>query len=418
MSLPLTPTRRLRSESQSTTTQGNVDTLFVVLSSPPLPPVTSPRAGSKTLSSAEVTSYSPSHAGSSSTDTPTCPSSPAPLTIPPISRQDGPANSSPFTLTVRNASSPLPFTPTYQTTVDDSPFGPLIPDTPRSSAEMYGERPFSPIARVMGPSSAPGSVGSSATLSSRTNSMTSMRTVGSAGTLRRGSRLANEVVMDSPDDHGDDEEDNQRTSPFNLMSTGIHVNESVVSSLSERYPAPSTPPVVISPPASSVGIISAPSSPRSGGSEVVIDNDVVLVTEPHTRLQPQTLPPLSMLQVPSGARRSTSRSRSPGPSATSPTLSFASFLSPMSVSQSVPESERDEFMSIADGFSDWSASPVMPSANGQRGPLHDRAYNPFLDFEEVMSDGDGSDDGGSEHRNGSDGSDESWGSARRHQGEV
>jgi len=88
----------------------------------------------------------------------------------------------------------------------------------------------------------------------------------------------------------------------------------------------------------------------------------------------------------------------------------------------VSESEGDEFMSIADGDSDWSASPVTlgGGAGGQSGLVQDGAYNPFLDFEDVISDDDGSSGGGGfEHgnENGGDGSeegsDESWGSARK-----
>ncbi|KAF8839323.1 hypothetical protein BDN67DRAFT_981912 [Paxillus ammoniavirescens] len=414
ISLPLTPTRRLRSESQSTATQ---DTVFVVPSPLPSPiresPVTLTMSRTETLSSAEVASWLPSYRDLSSTNTSTPPSPPAPLTIPLTSRQEYSSHSLPFTPSANNTSSPLPFTPTYRAVADDSPFGPLLPDTPRSSAEMYGDRPFSPIARVMGPSSSGSVNGSRATLPSRTNSMNSMRTIGSTRTLRRGSGLINEMVIGSSDDGRDDEEDDQRTSISDLVSTGA--NESVVLSLSERYPAPPTPPVVVSPPASSIGVISAPSSPRSRGSEVVIDNDVVFAAEAQPRPQPQLLPPLSMLQVPS-ASRSTSRSRSPVPSATSPALSFASFLSPMSASRTVSESEGDEFMSIADGDSDWSASPV--ALNGGAGG----AYNPFLDFEDVISDDDGSggDGGGFEHGNenegngSEEGSDESWGSARKH----
>ncbi|KIK99021.1 hypothetical protein PAXRUDRAFT_606352 [Paxillus rubicundulus Ve08.2h10] len=406
ISLPLTPTRRLRSESQSTATQ---DTVFVVPSPPPSPiresPVTSTMPGIETFSSAEAISWPLGYRDRSFTDTPVSPSPPAPLTIP---------STSPSTPSANSASSPLPFTLPYRAVADDSPFGPLLPDTPRSSAEMYGKRPFSPIARVMGPSSSGSVDGSRATLSSRTNSMNSMRTIGSTRTLRRGSGLINEMVIGSLDDGRDDEEDNQRTSTSDLMSTGA--NGSVVLSLSERYPSPPTPPVIVSPPASSVGVISAPSSPRSGGSEVVIDNDVVFTPGAQPRPQPQPLP-LSMLQVPSVSR---SRSRSPVPSATSPALSFASFLSPMSASRTVSESEGDEFMSIADGDSDWNASPVTlgEGAGGQSGLVQDRAYNLFLDFEDAISDDDGSSSGGFEHGtegNGSEeGSDESWGSARKH----
>ncbi|KAF9235206.1 hypothetical protein BU15DRAFT_65042 [Melanogaster broomeanus] len=422
LSLPLTPSRRLRSQSQSTTTQGDVNSLFIVPSLPPSPIHESPktsRTESEVLSSAELWPSLPTDCNPGITDNPTPLSPPAPLTIPQSSHQDSPTRSSPsssFTHSANKSSSPLPFTPTYQGLADDSPFGPLLPDTPRSSAEMYGERPFSPIARILSPSGPVSVHGSRGALSSRTNSMNSIRTIGNAGRLRRGSGLVNEAAGSSSEDDGEVEEDD--TSTFDLMG-GTGVNGSVISSLSERYPAPPTPPVVVSPPASSVGIISAPSSPQSWGSEGLIDSDEVLPTGPQPRPQPPTLSLPSMLQVPSDARSGShlrSRSHSPGLSATSPALSFTSFLSPMSASRAVSESEGDEFMSVADGDSDWSPSPVPPSADTGRGLVSHRPYDPFLDFEDMMSDSEGSDDAGVlEHANRSEeGSEESWGSARRH----
>ncbi|KAF9235317.1 hypothetical protein BU15DRAFT_78149 [Melanogaster broomeanus] len=58
LSLPRTPSRRLRSQSQSTTMQGDVNSLFIIPSLPPLPihesPKSSLRTGSEVLSSAEL----------------------------------------------------------------------------------------------------------------------------------------------------------------------------------------------------------------------------------------------------------------------------------------------------------------------------------------------------------------------------
>lgn len=325
---------------------------------------------------------------------------------------------------------PLPFTPTDQMMAEDSPFGPLLPDTPRSSAEMYGERPFSPITRVMGSSSASASVsGSMGTHSSRANSMSSIRTLGGSGVLRRGSGLVNEVVVAGSDD-GSEEENHPpvSTSNFRPANSGPRTNQSVISSLSERYPAPPTPPVVISPP-SSISVISAPSSPSSGSSEVVIHVDS-LTSSPHSPSQPlsQTHPRLPLLQLPVDSPRSgqISRSQSQAHSAMSP-ASYASFLSPLPLSRAASESEGDEFLSVASDDSEWNTSPILPSGGGQVGPVPDRANNPFLDFEDLArgvrgsrsehdeSEGgevfvsDVGQEGGSEV-----GSDESWGSARKH----
>ncbi|KAF8555543.1 hypothetical protein OG21DRAFT_1483791 [Imleria badia] len=389
VSLPQTPTRRLRSGSQSTTTQGDV--------------VMSPRAAS---TSSAVRTPRPPTDNMRHIDT----ASPSALAIPSADHR------SPATEGVPH---PLPFTPTYQVMADDSPFGPLLPDTPRSSAEMYGERPFSPITRVMGSSS--GSVsaaGSKGTLSSRANSTSPIRTLGSSGVLRKPSGLVNEVVR-SGSDNGSDEEDHPLA--FTLGNPGLDTNGSVISSLSERYPAPPTPPVIISPPASSVGVISTPSSPRSDSSEVVVHPLSPALSQTQTR---SSLPLLQLPSEPSSPGL-ISRSRS-AHSATSPALSFASFLSPMPISRTASESEGDEFMSVASDDSDWNASPVMPSRH--TGPVQDKANNPFLDFEHLTHDARG---GGSDHRDGSEGSevlvsdlgqeggsevgsDESWGSARKY----
>ncbi|KAH0840328.1 hypothetical protein J3R83DRAFT_1344 [Lanmaoa asiatica] len=397
VSLPLTPTRHLRSESQSTTTQGDLSTLFIAPHCPSSPiheiPVMSPRTASPGCADLTPRPLADSVGHLDIT-------SPSPLAIPNAVLR------SPATDDVPH---PLPFTPTHLFMADDSPFGPLLPDTPRSSAEMYVERPFSPITRVMGSSSSfVSTIGSEGTLHSRSNSMSSIRALGSSGVLRKGSGLANEMVTSNSDD-GSDEDDHPHapTSTFG----------SAISSLSERYPAPPTPPVIISSPASSVGVISAPSSPRSGGSEVVVPHDAIT-----TAPLPQTYSSLPLLQLPSDS----SRSRSPAHPTTSPALSYASFLSPMPISRAASESEGDEFLSVASGDSDWSTSPV--TQGGHTEPVQDTANNPFLDFEHLTYDvrgsvsehGDGSEtsevlvadlgqEGGSEV-----GSDESWGSARRH----
>lgn len=378
-SLPVTPTRRLRSESQSTATQRDVSTLVLGPHSPPSP-------------IHEIPAIFPNAASLS------------------------PPN--------EHVPHPLPFTPTYQVMADDSPFGPLLPDTPRSSPEMYGERPFSPITRVMGSSSGFSSAsGSRGTHSSRANSASSIHTLGSSGVLRKGSGLVNEVVTASDDDGSSEENDpHASTSTFTLTNPGHGTNESVISSLSERYPAPPTPPVIISPPTSSVGVISAPSSPRSGGSEVVVHKDIITVASRSPSQPPsQTHPSLPLLQLPpdSPNPRQVSQSRSQTGSATSPALSYASFLSPMPISRAASESEGDEFLSVADD-NEWIVSPA--TLGGPTGPSQDRANNPFLDIVRGNSSEHGGSSEGSEvliydlgQEGGSEvGSDESWGSARRH----
>lgn len=81
-------------------------------------------------------------------------------------------------------------------------------------------------------------------------------------------------------------------------------------------------------------------------------------------------------------------------------------------------------MSVASDDSEWNASPIE---SGHAGPVPDRANNPFLDFEDLARSVRGNN---SEHNEseGSEvlvsdigqegesevGSDESWGSARRH----
>ncbi|KIJ69702.1 hypothetical protein HYDPIDRAFT_184301 [Hydnomerulius pinastri MD-312] len=471
---PLTPnssSTRQRSDSQSTTTQGNAhsaNTLFVLPSSPfssssferVLPSVnTPPRARSTTLSSdgAEDTPRAEV--------TPPTPAAPAPITIP-LSNSHVPQTSS-TSLTPRQDSpfrhSSFPFAEgATPITPQDSPFGPLLPDTPRSSAEMYGERPFSPIVRVMGPApSYSGSgYGGSRTMNGRTSSG-SLRTL-HGSIARRGSGLVNQVSLGGSD--SDTDEDGGEGREVTSANGPIPVDASVVSSLSERYPAPPTPPVVVSPPGSSIGVLSPPSSPGSVGGDIDIilspspapsSNGEGVISVPSSR---GGTPALTTLQVPPLASRSRSRSRSPvGHSAvsatSSPTLSFASFLSPVSPARTASESEA-EFLSIADSDSDSdsgsdsegegspatphrgpaSASFVaaynaVPGRTPGRGPVVDRAYNPFLDFEDVFRE-----EEGSEHEDGSEGSDRSgesgvvvgrssgsdeesegsWGSARGH----
>ncbi|KAF8139030.1 hypothetical protein EV363DRAFT_556075 [Boletus edulis] len=362
VSLPQTPTRRLRSMSQSTA-QGNISTSFIALHSPPSP----------------IREISASHFD-------TTPSLP-------------PAN-------------PIADRPTSQVMADDSPFGPLLPDTPRSSAEISVS-----------------TAGSKGALSSRANSASSIRTLGSSGMLRKPSGLANELVSGFDDGSGEEDHPLASSSAFTLANSGLGTNGSVISSLSERYPAPPTPPEIISPPASSIGIISAPSSPRSGSSGVVVHHDA-LTAEPHapSPALPQTRSSLPILQLPpeSWSPLLVSRSQSSAHSAMSPALSYASFLSPMPVSRAASESEGDEFLSIASGDSDWSVSPVTPG--GRSGPVQDTVNNPFLDFEHLTHDASAS---RSEHGGGSEGSEvlvsylgqeggsevgseESWGSVKRH----
>ncbi|KAG1753126.1 hypothetical protein EDD22DRAFT_914003 [Suillus occidentalis] len=122
------------------------------------------------------------------------------------------------------------------------PFGPILPDTPRTSA-AYSANPFSPVVRTPVRSRVPSSRSS---VHHSTSSLNSRVSVDVQGRRER---------FDSN------------------INNGVNANTSIVESLSERYPAPPTPPVMLSPPSShtafsspSVDVLSVGSGDSCSGS--------------------------------------------------------------------------------------------------------------------------------------------------------
>ncbi|KAG1836670.1 hypothetical protein F4604DRAFT_634585 [Suillus subluteus] len=116
------------------------------------------------------------------------------------------------------------------------PFGPILPDTPRTSA-AYSARPFSPVVRMSVHSRVPS--GRSSLRRSSSSSSSSSR-----------------VCVDMQDRHVDIDDVGEHIN-INInggvnarMHENMSANNSIVESLSERYPAPPTPPVLLSPPSS------------------------------------------------------------------------------------------------------------------------------------------------------------------------
>lgn len=292
---------------------------------------------------------------------------------------------------------------------EDSPFGPLLPDTPRSSPALYGARPFSPIVSVMGSASPPS--GSKIVNGPPLSRPSPSRGLGNMS--RRGSALAYELTREDGDE-GDRAtgaltngtldmdgrshirvEEDARCSDVDVDL--IYANSSIAS-LSQRYPAPPTPPVLVSPPPSD-GVRSLPSS-SSPTSPTLLFSSPPQPSQLNVSVSTLRVPPVS---------RSRSRERSTGhsPALSSSTASFASFASPISTAYSVSMSEASEsdaeFLSAADTDTDSEScslgdTGVRTSPTSSTGvsssnsapvfvPDTDRAYNPFLDFEEVGSDG-------------------------------
>ncbi|KAI5987748.1 hypothetical protein F5J12DRAFT_866725 [Pisolithus orientalis] len=422
---------------------------------------------------------SPDETTEPDTDTlpPSSLTSPRLITIPPIATPPSAFGSPPV----------LRSCPGYTTVErdDDSPFGPLLPDTPRSSPALYAGRPFSPIVRLPGSASSPTAPGieiANAPPFSRGSSFG-----------RRGSALVHEISraeengttanIESPLSNNNAQPGRGSTpvhspirSPRHNSSPGRQAPNTVVqpldpdytdpnssvASLSLRYPVPPTSPVMVSPPPSEgVRSWSSPSSPRSSMSpptseelrslsslsskgsvspewasspvfaspELVLSSgstSPVLVPSSPVAIPSSSLP--GSASVVAGLSSSASTLRVPKPSTaeprsglegsspipSSPTTSFASFASfatPASVVRTVSavSDDRDiDFLSAADSDGEDDDEGRMKNTTS-RVPLPDRAYNPFLDHEEVFEVGsDGSD--GDDHRSDESGSDGSWGS--------
>lgn len=114
------------------------------------------------------------------------------------------------------------------------PFGPVLPDTPRTSA-AYSARPFSPVVRTPVHSRVPLSKSSLRHSSSSSSSRVNINININSGVNAR-------------------------------MHEDMSANTSLVESLSERYPAPPTPPVLLSPPSSQTTFSSPSTDTLSLGS--------------------------------------------------------------------------------------------------------------------------------------------------------
>lgn len=221
------------------------------------------------------------------------------------------------------------------------PFGPILPDSPLTSA-AYSARPFSPVVR--------------------TPVRSHTRSSWSSQHLDANSRIRMDVQGGRVDVDGEDEHVNINVNGNTSasMHENMSANISIVESLSERYPAAPTPPVLLSPP-SSHSVLSSPNT------------DVLSLGSSGSRSNS----PFAVLSPP---RQRASLSGA------------ASSLSPSMTSE-------DEFMSFGEA-SDADGEEMSVSRSGNA-----RSRNPFLsDFDEGSDFDDGSDGGGS------DGSSEgSWG---------
>ncbi|KAI6042192.1 hypothetical protein EDC04DRAFT_1024187 [Pisolithus marmoratus] len=425
---------------------------------------------------------SPDRTTEPDTDTvpPSSLTSPRLITIPPIGSPSSAFDSSPV---------PRP-RPGYTTLErdDDSPFGPLLPDTPRSSPALYAGRPFSPIVTLTGSTSSPVVPG--------TEIVNSPPFSRSSSTGRRGSTLSHEIFPAEHNGTTDDVENSSFTdlghgntpihsrthSPRHTSSprcqapnAGVHPLDpdytnpnSSIASLSLRYPVPPMSPVMVSPPPSegvrslsnpssrsstsppiseelrSLSSLSSrelmspewtnlpvPASPASASAspELVRSPESaspVLVSSSPVVIPSSSLPgsafgvtglgsSASTLRVPqppmAGSRQ---RSNGPSPMLSSPTASYASFASfatPASAVRTV-SSMSDivdaDFLSAADSDGEDDDERGI-GYMAPHVPLRDRAYNPFLDFEEVFEVGSDDSDGDDRGSDGS-GSDGSWGS--------
>ncbi|KAG2158168.1 uncharacterized protein EDB93DRAFT_749467 [Suillus bovinus] len=131
------------------------------------------------------------------------------------------------------------FAPSLQSSPPPSPpFGPILPDTPRTSA-AYSACPFSPVVRTP--------------VRSRTQSSWSLQHSDTNSRIRvdvQGRRVDVDV-------EGEHVNININNNAGASVHENMNANISVVESLSERYPTAPTPPVLISPP-SSHSVLSSP----------------------------------------------------------------------------------------------------------------------------------------------------------------
>ncbi|KAI6098593.1 hypothetical protein F5141DRAFT_433512 [Pisolithus sp. B1] len=412
---------------------------------PPSPPVVLPK--------------SPDRTTEPDTDTvpPSSLTSPRLITIPSIGR-----SSSILGL------SPVPQSRPDYTTIDrdeDSPFGPLLPDTPRSSPALYAV----PGTEIINSHPLPRGSSTGHRASALVHEISRTENNGTMDNV--GSFLSADNVQLGHDHmpiHNPIHSPSRNLSPgCQASSTIVHplesdytVPDSSITSLSLRYPAPPTSPVMVSrPPSEGVRSLSSPSSQNSmspPSSEELRSlssfSSPEWVTLPMSVMPELVLPATSAsvspesvlspglasspLPVPSSSRPesasgitglslSASTLRIPqspvarlrpnsGESSlipSSPTTSYASFATPASVARtvsSVSDVGDVDFLSAAEHYDENDdQGRVLNTASHV--PFPDRAYNPFLDYEEVFEVGsDESDD--DDHGSDGSGSGGSWGS--------
>ncbi|KAI6107580.1 hypothetical protein EDD16DRAFT_1621430 [Pisolithus croceorrhizus] len=350
------------------------------------------------------------------------------------------------------------------TTIDrdeDSPFGPLLPDTPRSSPALYAGRPFSPIVRLAGHPLLQGFLH----LDIGTSALKIIGTMDSVGSFLSADNV--QLGHDHMPIHNPIHSPSCNLSPGcqalgaigHPLESDYIVPDSSIASLSLRYPAPPTSPVLVSPPPSEgarslsspsfqnsmfppsseeLRSLSSFSSPEWVTLPVSVIPELVIpptsasaspesVLFPGLASSPVPVPPSSRPEPASGITGlslSASTLRIPQPSVaslrpnsggsplipSSPTTSYASFATPASAVRSV-SSVSDvgdiDFLSAAD-HDDENDDEGRILNMASHVPLSDRAYNPFLDYEEVFEVGsDESDD--NDHGSDGSGSDGSWG---------
>lgn len=352
---------------------------------------------------------------------------------------------------------------------DDSPFGPLFPDTPRSSPALYAGRPFSPIVRLTGSTSSPTAPGTE--IINRRRASTLVHEISRAEDNSATDDVGNFLPTDnslldydnapvhSPT-HGSSHDLSDGCEAPNTMiqplETGCTDPDSSIASLSLRYPVPPTSPVIVTPPPSE-GVRSLP-SPSSWSSMSPPPSEELKSLSSLSSPEWETLPrPVTPeLPLPLASTSATPQSVLSTGLAT-PALMRSSPVA-------IPSSSYTESVSNITGLSSSASTlrisqpPVAGSSPNSGGPSpipssptasyasfptsasvartvssmsdvgdvdflsaadsdgRSRTHNPFLDYEEVFevgSDGSDGDDQGSD-RSDSDGSWGSHGSAELH----
>ncbi|KAI6032381.1 hypothetical protein BKA83DRAFT_682559 [Pisolithus microcarpus] len=295
---------------------------------------------------------------------------------------------------------------------DDSPFGPLFPDTPRSSPALYAGRPFSPIVRLTG----------SASASTLVHEIS-----------RAEDNSTDDVGNFLPTDNSQLGYDN--TPIHNPTHSPILDPDSSIASLSLRYPVPSTSPVIVSPPPSE-GVRSLP-SPSSWSSMSPPPSEELRslssLSSPEWETLPRSvtpelpLPPSSASATPQSATPVLMRS-SPVAVPSSSYTESASDITGLSLSASTLRISQSPVAGLRPNSGGPSPIPSSPTASYASFPTsasvartyadflsaadsdgRNRTHNPFLDYEEVFEVGSDGSDGDDQGSDGSD-SDGSWGS--------